>query len=1073
MFLNRILLVSHEMTYTGAPNSLLNIARLLSTNGYNVSVATLISGPFETEFNKYGFDVSSIDEDYFDYSELPENFDIVIANTIFAGKFSLESQRYVPTYLYIREAENLNSIIEDCGLQRDFIDKCNNIICVSEYAENFIKSNFHVNNLTVLHNFIYEDIYDEPVANKLKNSKIHFLIAGTIERRKGISDVLTAMNLLEKSTANKAVLHIAGRKPQWAFEYWDGLIPENSANIIYHGEITDRDEMNELYRNVNVVIVASHDEACSLTALEGARHGKALIVTENTGARYIINDNGIIVRTGSPEELAKAITELVENSEKLEYMGRRSFEIFMKTSAKQEYLKKFNELIGSLNNIKSEEYPYEKWINICFIADENYITPTCTAISSLCYNSNRDFFCNIYVIVPSDSDLQLEEYLIQTAADYYNAEVTVIEQDIGELSQLHKGDDSKYLAATTTALLKFRIANIFPQHNKILYLDGDIIVRAGLAELYNYDISDYYVAAVRDLPQVLYDKQPLGSEIAGRDYFNSGVMLLNLKMMRDNDIENVLVETKRNYPDQSLMDQNIFNIVFKDYVLQLPFVYNSCYINFFESRNRYDIALLNREYSTSYKSVYEILPDIKIMHFSSKLKPWYFYDVPLADEWLFYYKKSARKDVRLQRIYHTKRNIDIAEVRETVKELSAARYDDFQRVIPVALAGNEQYLPYAAVVVQSIYENSDPEVFYDVNIFVDASMSDNTKNRLNTIKYPNIKITLQDVRNAFNGFDLYSVGHYSKQMYYRWLIPEVLSMYDKVIYLDCDLIVNRDIANLYDIDIGSNYVGAVNNFLRDNLYNHVHNKLGLELSQYYNSGVLTINCRAWINRNLKKRCMECLTLYDRLPCPDQDVLNIVCKGKIHKLDDRWNFQWHHQFPGAYKGAFLLDYENRFNLLKCSELWIIHYTSQIKPWNHPEKRLAEIFWGYCRATIFYEAILFNNIKAIAGTADNKSIGHNYQQNIKQREIARLRNHLEETRKSFTYRLSRFISWLPRKIRGYDYTPVCGREAEADKQFESLNLAVYELHNSRSYKAAYKLTALPRKIREKLRSKKQAA
>lgn len=1102
MYFGRILLVSHEMTYTGAPNSLLNIARLLYANDINVSVVTLNEGPFKCEFEKYGFNVSTINVESYDFSELLESFDAVIANTVFAGGFALEAQKYVPTYLYLREAENLNSIIEDCGLQRDYIDKCENIICVSEYAEESIRSNFLVNNLTVLHNFIYEDEYNTPEINASNDGKIHFLIAGTIEKRKGIADVLAAMNLLEKNTADKVIFHIVGRKPQWASEYWNSLQLDNSENIIYHGEINDRDEMDKLYRSVNVVVVASYDEACSMTALEGAMHGRALIVTENTGAKYIVDDNGIIVETGSPKALAKAFAELAEDSQRLVYMGRRSFEMFMQTSNKNVYLNNFNNLINSFDGNNSEAFSdldndennghnpdflndeasvetmeeitktkelYEKQVYVCFIADENYTTPTCTAISSLCCNSDSSVFYNIYVIMPANSSLQSKEYFSETASRYYNAEVTVIEQDMGDLALLHKGDDSKYLAATSTALLKFKIANIFPQLDKILYLDGDIIVRTDISELYFCDVFDYYVAAVRDLPQVLYDNQPIGKEIAGRDYFNSGVMLLNLKKMRDNDIENVLIETKRNHGDLSLMDQNIFNIVFKDNVLQLPFLFNTCYINLIESKSRFNIDTINKLYSTSYKNVYEILPNIKIMHFSSKLKPWYFYDVPLADEWLRYYKMSSMGNVKLQRIFHTKRNVDMNAVKEKVKRLSEMRHDDFQRVIPIAFAGNEQYLPYAAVAIQSIYENSNPDFFYDVNILVDASMTENMKNRLSSIRYPNVQITLWDVRNSLNGIDLYSVGHYSKQMYYRWLIPEVLSMYDKVVYLDCDLVVEKDIANLYDISIGNNFVGAVNNFLRDNLYSHVCNRLRLDVPQYYNSGVLTMNCRAWINRNLKNLCIKRLAVYGKLPCPDQDVLNIVCKGKIFRLNDRWNFQWHHQFSEVTKGDLMLDYQQRFSSIKRRGAWIIHYTSQIKPWNHPEKSFAEIFWRYCRSTLFYESILFENIKSIVSDKKGGSV-KKHSKSTKQTEIERLKKHLEETKKSFTYKLSRLISWLPRKLKGYDYSPVCGAEAGESKQLDSLNRAVYELHNSRSFKLAYKLTALPRKIREKLKGKK---
>ncbi len=687
----------------------------------------------------------------------------------------------------------------------------------------------------------------------------------------------------------------------------------------------------------------------------------------------------------------------------------------------------------------------EKIINICFISDDDYVTPTTTAISSLCIHSDESFIYNVYVIMPENSSEIAKNYFVDCAVKYENVNVCVIEKCFDDLMNLHQYNDQRYLAATTTALFKFKLANIFSNLDKILYLDGDIIIRDSLTELYEYDIKDYYVAAVRDLPQVLYREQPIGKEISGIDYFNSGVMLLNLKKMRENEIEAKLIETKKNYTDSSLMDQNIFNIVFKDSVLQLPFIYNTCYINLIESKDRYSISKINEMYSTNYETVYEILKDIKIMHFSSKLKPWYFYDVPLADEWLYYYNRSSLRNVKIQRIYHISRNVDMESVKNSVRELSAFKHKGFKRLIPIVFAGNEKYLQFAAVSIQSIYENSNPEYLYDINIFVDASLSENMKRRLNSLKYPNLRIMLWDVRNSFNGIDLYSVGHYSKQMYYRWLIPEILSMYNKVIYLDCDLVVNRDIADLY--------VAAVNNFLRDNLVNHVENRLGLGLNNYFNSGVLKFNCKAWINANLKNKCIACLKSYNKLPCPDQDVLNLVCKGRIYKLNDTWNFQWHHQFKDARKGKFVCDYDKRFNNLLLTKPSIIHFTSFLKPWEHPERAFSEYFWNYCRNSDFYEMILFANIQNADLNKKRTESG----------ESVKLRNKLNKLKHSYTYKIACFINFIPRKIKGYNFAEIppvgCGQK--------ELKKCINSIYNSRSFKIANKITAIFRKIKSKIK------
>lgn len=1112
----KIALVSHEMTYSGAPHSLLNIANLLRVNGVKVFVYTLVQGRFEREFKHNKLYVKKVPENYrtnADFISEIKGYDYILANTIFCMDFAVFAQSYVPTVLYIREAQNLPDIIRDCHLNSTSLAKINSAVCVSEYASKAILSQYALNKLNVIHNFI-PDTYSGAF-NTTLDGKVHFMVSGTIEKRKGFDVAVRAFISLDEKYQSKSVLHLAGATPKWAKSYWKDILGFQCKNIIYHGYIGNEQKKQELYEKMNVFVVPSLDESCSIVALEGMMLSKPVIVTENVGAKYLINDtNGTVIKTSDENALRSAFEYYIQNADSLSEYGKSARTTYLKLGTADGY---FNSLEAVLKNIpppnsddnearissnisvcstknkllkkqyskeptallfsnkteqavsptnipeKKEMFMKERIkvdkINVCFIADSDYVIPTSVAITSLCMNANKKYMYNIYVVMPQDVNVTSTNLILANADDFDNINIEIVKRDIGQLALLHKGNDQTYLAATSTALFKFELADIFSDLDKILYLDGDIIIKDNLIDLYNTDISDYYVGAVRDLPQVLYPNQPLGKEISGKDYFNSGVMLLNLNRMRAENIKEKLIETKRNYADQSLMDQSIFNVVFKSSVLQLPFIYNCCYINLIESKNRYDMDKLNSLYSTSYNNVYEIMPDIKIMHFSSKLKPWYFYDVALADEWIYYYKHSSLKRQRLQRIFHNTRNVDMCSAKQTVKQLSELKQYGYKRIIPVVMAANEEYLPYAIVAIQSIYENSNSEYFYDINIFVDATMSANMKNRISHIKYENVKITLWDARNSFNEINLYSVGHYSRQMYYRWLIPEILTNYDKVLYLDCDIVVNTDISKLYDIEIGDNYVAAANNFLRNNLYNYVTNKLNLNAEQYYNSGVLIINSKAWIENNLKNRCIDYLKSMDKLACPDQDTINVVCYNKILRLDDMWNFQWHHQFPDARKGIFLLDYKERYDAILETEPYIVHYTSFIKPWSFPERTFAEFFWRYCRKSDFYEAILFNNLKDCKnGSADNAS-------NVKKQQLSSLLHKINEIKNSFTYKLARAIGWLPRKLKGYDFTPLADSKKSIDEQIISANKLIDEIYASRSVKIALKITALPRKLRKK--------
>ena len=342
----RIMLLSHEMTYTGAPNSLLNMASVLKRHGHSVSVFTLNEGEFSKEFKKRGFRVKRLNEGSFDYSSVSA-YDLVIANTVFCGGFALKAQQYAPVVIYIREAHDLPDIIYDCGLDSECISRSENVFCVSEYAENYIRTNYKVKNLSVIHNFLEVSFLYRPRKNILRDGKVHFLAAGTIEKRKGIDVALEAIELLPVDIRQRAVLHIAGKKPEWSGKYWEKLdfdIP----GVIYHGEITDKREMFRLYDSVNCVIVPSFDESCSLTALEGAMHGRALILSENVGAKYIAANSGFIVKTGSAGSLAEAMSFIIKESSELEYMGENSYRNFMETSTSQIYYKNFIKAISGI-----------------------------------------------------------------------------------------------------------------------------------------------------------------------------------------------------------------------------------------------------------------------------------------------------------------------------------------------------------------------------------------------------------------------------------------------------------------------------------------------------------------------------------------------------------------------------------------------------------------------------------------------------------------------------------------------------------------------------------------------------
>ena len=245
-------------------------------------------------------------------------------------------------------------------------------------------------------------------------------------------------------------------------------------------------------------------------------------------------------------------------------------------------------------------------------------------------------------------------------------------------------------------------------------------------------------------------------------------------------------------------------------------------------------------------------------------------------------------------------------------------------------------------------------------------------------------------------------------MYYRILIPELFYHYNKVLYLDCDIIINRDVAQLYEVDLGNAPIGAVHNVLNYSMYRYVTNMLKLSAETYFNSGILLINNNNFIEQQVKNKCFDLLKIKQNLVCPDQDLLNLACKDNIFLMDSGWNFQWHSCLPGAEK----IVEQSEISLLNAKQKkYIIHYTSGKKAWMYPENEYSVDFWSYAESSSYRQLIcqigLSKRMNATVYEALRAELKKPLQENSTKKE-------LDAIKSSFSFKLGRFLTWLPRKI-----------------------------------------------------------
>lgn len=115
----RVLLVNYEMTYTGSPRVLYNLATVMQELGYRPSVWTFNLGGFEHEFKDIDIDVQVITIEEMNSGRLDreiKKYKFVIVNTIFCIDFAVYAQQFRKTFLYIMEASNILHLMRDCNL---------------------------------------------------------------------------------------------------------------------------------------------------------------------------------------------------------------------------------------------------------------------------------------------------------------------------------------------------------------------------------------------------------------------------------------------------------------------------------------------------------------------------------------------------------------------------------------------------------------------------------------------------------------------------------------------------------------------------------------------------------------------------------------------------------------------------------------------------------------------------------------------------------------------------------------------------------------------------------------------
>ena len=277
-------------------------------------------------------------------------------------------------------------------------------------------------------------------------------------------------------------------------------------------------------------------------------------------------------------------------------------------------------------------------IPIFYASDENYLPYLTVSVYSLKENASKNYRYELYVL-HAGMDIAKADELKKYEEDGFEIHfVDVSEKMENVKNSLHLRD--YYTGATYYRIF---IAELFPQYEKALYLDGDTILLGDVSELFETSLGETLIGAVPDeavasVPEFrIYTKEVLG--IGSEKYFNAGVILMNLAQLRKENFYQSFCELLKKYKFSVAQDQDYLNVICKDKVTYIGAEWN-----------RMPIGEQGSDRP-------------KLIHYNLTMKPWHYENVLYKESFWQY----ARRTEFYQRILN-----DLAAYSQEKRDADAA-----------------------------------------------------------------------------------------------------------------------------------------------------------------------------------------------------------------------------------------------------------------------------------------------------------------------------------------------------------------------------------------------------------------
>lgn len=256
-------------------------------------------------------------------------------------------------------------------------------------------------------------------------------------------------------------------------------------------------------------------------------------------------------------------------------------------------------------------------VPVFFATDDKYAPFLAVTFKSILDNASKDFSYKFYVLTTNLSS-NYEKRIKEFESEDVKIEFVFLKETIEKIkAKFHLRD---YYSIET--YYRFFIANMFPQYDKVLYCDCDVIVLGDIAELYNHNIDNYLVGAcpeeVMTEVKIFGDYVEQALDVDCEKYFNAGVMLMNLDGFRKENIEEKFFDMLQKYTFRVTQDEDYLNVLCKGKVKLFHLGWNKT-------------AFKNDKFNDK---------DLKLIHYKIHWKPWH-YDGVLYENHFWDYAKQT------------------------------------------------------------------------------------------------------------------------------------------------------------------------------------------------------------------------------------------------------------------------------------------------------------------------------------------------------------------------------------------------------------------------------------------------